>query len=231
MARTSTWLEDIHVDSLFYVFEDFGQQFLQQRHLKGEITANIKSDLYFDRHLTPRNDLMEADINVTIANGQLLSFEPMQKLSMFVKRSELANLRFPELTNHFWIQNRTVYIPEMDIKSNVSRASVVSISGTHTFDQQMDYKFKIPLGKNEERRDKDEKFGNVEVVQTAGPANLFLTLKGDEDNYKIAYDQERVKNKLKDDFRKEKQELTDALRGKKPEEKAAEIEQDKYFNF
>ena len=64
----------------------------QQRHLKGEITANIKSDLYFDRHLTPRNDLMEADINVTLANGQLLNFEPLQKLSVFVKRSELANL-------------------------------------------------------------------------------------------------------------------------------------------
>jgi len=231
MARTSTWLEDIHVDSLFYVFEDFGQNFLQQRHLKGEITANIKSDLYFDRHLNPRNDLMEADINVTLANGQLLNFEPLQKLSVFVKRSELANLRFPELTNHFWIQDRTVYIPEMDIRSNVSRASVVSISGTHTFDQQMDYKFKIPLGKNEERRDKDEAFGNVEMVKTSGSPNLFLTLKGNENNYKIAYDQERVKTKLKDDLRKEKQELTDALKGKKEPEKAAEIEQDKYFNF
>ncbi len=197
MARTNTWLEDIHVDSLFYVFEDFGQNFLQQRHLKGEVTANINSDLYFDRHLTPLNDKMEADINVTMANGQLLYFEPLQKLSVFVKRSELAHLRFPELTNHFWIQNRTVYIPEMDIRSNVSRASIISISGTHTFDQQMEYKFKIPLGKGEARPDKDERFGAVEVVKTAGPANLFLTLKGSENNYKIAYDQERVKTKLK----------------------------------
>lgn len=231
MARTSTWLEDIHVDSLFYVFEDFGQNFLQQRHLRGELTANIKSDLYFDRHLNPLTDKMEADINVTMANGQLLNFEPLQKLSMFVNRNELANLRFPELTNHFWIQNRTIYIPEMDIRSNVSRASLISISGMHTFDQQMDYKFKIPLCKSESRPDKDERFGSVEVVKTAGPANLFLTLKGNENNYKIAYDKERVKNKLKDDFRQEKQELKDALKGKKPEEKAAEIEQDKYFNF
>ncbi|KAA9332010.1 hypothetical protein F0P94_13520 [Adhaeribacter soli] len=230
-ASTSTWVEDIRVDSLLYVFENFGQNFLQQRHLKGELTANIQSDLYFDKHLNPLVDKMEADINATLVNGQLVYFEPMQKLSAFADRNELANLRFSELTNHFWIQNRTVYIPEMEIRSNVSRASVIGISGTHTFDQQMDYKFRIPLAKGEKKRDKDERFGNVEVVQAGGPANLFLTLKGSENNYKIAYDQERVKTKLKDDLRKEKQEFVDALKGKKEPEKAVEVKEGEYFNF
>ncbi|HSI90391.1 MAG TPA: AsmA-like C-terminal region-containing protein, partial [Adhaeribacter sp.] len=230
MARTNAWLEDIHVDSLFYVFENFGQDFLQQRHLKGELTANIHSDLYFDRHLNPLTDKVEADIKVTMINGQLLNFEPLQKLSAFVNRSELANLRFSDLTNHFWIQNRTVYLPEMDIRSNVSRVALISFSGTHTFDQQMDYRFKIPLAKGEKRPDKDEAFGRVEQVSTANP-NLFLTLKGNENNYKIAYDQERVKGKLKDDLRREKQELTDALRGRQQKEKAVEIKQDEFFNF
>lgn len=230
MARTNAWLEDIHVDSLFFVFENFGQDFLQQRHLKGELTANINSDLYFDRNLNPLTDRMEADIKVTMINGQLLYFEPLQKLSAFVNRNELANLRFSDLTNHFWIQNRTVYLPEMDIRSNVSRVALISFSGTHTFDQQMDYRFKIPLAKGEQKRDKDERFGTVEQVSTNNP-NLFLTLKGNEKNYKIAYDQERVKGKLKDDLRKEKQELTDALRGRKEQEKAVEIKSDEYFNF
>ncbi|MBK0404950.1 hypothetical protein I5M27_18305 [Adhaeribacter sp. BT258] len=230
-VRTSAWLEDIRVDTLFYVFENFGQNFLQQRHLKGELTANIKSDLYFDSKLNPLTDKMEADINVTLVKGELINFEPMQKLSAFVDRSELSNLRFSELTNHFWIQDQTIYIPEMEIRSNVSRASVIGISGTHTFDQKMDYKFRIPLAKGEKKRDKDERFGNVEVVQASSGPTLFLTLKGSENNYKIAYDKERVKTKLKDDLRQEKQELVDALKGKKPEEKAAEIEQDQYFNF
>jgi hypothetical protein len=230
-VSTNAWLEDIKVDTLFYVFENFGQNFFQQRHLKGDLTANIKSDLYFDSKLNPQNDKMEADINATLANGQLLYFEPLQKLSAFVDRTELANLRFSELTNHFWIQDRTIYIPEMEIRSNVSRASVIGISGTHTFDQQMDYKFRIPLAKGETKRDKDERFGKVEVVQTAGPANLFLTLKGSENNYKIAYDKDRVKTKLKDDFQKEKQELVNALKGKKEPEKAVEVKEGEYFNF
>jgi hypothetical protein len=230
-VRTSAWLEDIRVDSLFYAFENFGQAFLQQRHLKGELTANIKSDLYFDSKLNALTDKMEADINATLVNGGLLYFEPLQKLSAFANRNELANLQFAELTNRFWIQNRTIYIPEMEIRSNVSRASVIGISGTHSFDQQMDYKFRIPLTKAEKKRDRDEQFGKVEVVQTGGPANLFLTLKGNESNYKIAYDQDRVKSKLKDDLRKEKQELVDALKGKKEPEKAAEIKQDEYFDF
>jgi hypothetical protein len=174
---------------------------------------------------------MEADINVTLVKGELINFEPMQKLSAFVDRSELANLRFSEVTNHFWIQDQTIYIPEMEIRSNVSRASVIGVSGTHTFDQQMDYKFRIPLAKGEKKQDKDERFGAVEIVQVGGAPNLFLTLKGNEKNYKIAYDKERVKTKLKDDIRKEKQELVDALKGKKEPEKAAEIKEGEYFNF
>ena len=44
----------------------------------------------------------------TVRNGQLINFAPMQKMSAFVKRSELANMHFAELHNSFWIQQRTI---------------------------------------------------------------------------------------------------------------------------
>ncbi|MDQ3291825.1 MAG: hypothetical protein M3Q05_11105, partial [Bacteroidota bacterium] len=52
-VTTLTTVNDIRLDSLFYVFENFGQQFLVQRHLLGELTATIHSDLYFNSHLKP----------------------------------------------------------------------------------------------------------------------------------------------------------------------------------
>lgn len=224
-------LDNIKVDSLFYVFENFGQTFLMQRHLRGELQANIDSDLYFDSYLNPKTNLLEAEVKATIRNGQLIGFEPMQKLSRFANRQELSNIRFSELSNTYFIQSRQVYIPEMEIKSNVSRAPVIGIQGIHTFDQQMDYKFRIPLLARPKKVDRDKRFGTVAHSEAAGP-NLFLTLKGNENNYTIAYDKDRVKTKIAADFKREKHEIKELFKGKKTEKKKeVQPQEDEYFDF
>ncbi|MBA9078486.1 AsmA-like C-terminal region-containing protein [Rufibacter quisquiliarum] len=222
-------IDEIKVDSLMYVFENFGQNFITQRHLQGQLTAHIDSELFFDHTLSPRTDLMQAEIKTSIKNGQLLYFEPLQKMSTFIERHELANLRFSELKNNFWIQGRTIYIPEMEIKSSTSRFSNITVSGTHTFDQQMDYHLRIPLASAQPKRDKDERYGVVAGGSTPNP-NLFLTIKGKEGNFKVAYDQEKVKDKITSDLEREKQELKDALKGKKKEGKTVKPAQE-YFEF
>ena len=230
--KITTYADLVHikVDSLFYVFEDFGQNFIRYQHLKGELTAQINSDLYFDSRLNAKTDQLEAEIKATVRNGQLLNFEPMQKLSTFLKRRELTNIRFAELSNNFWIQKRTVYIPEMEIRSDLSRASVIGVQGTHTFDQEMDYKFRIPLvfGK---RRDKTDLNSPITPV-SAGSPNLFLTLKGNEKDYKVAYDKVRVKNKIAMDTRREKVTFKEILKDKKPEKKKeVQLQTGEYFDF
>ncbi|ARS37933.1 AsmA-like C-terminal region-containing protein [Pontibacter actiniarum] len=231
-VSTAAKLTNMSVDSLFYVFENFHQNFIEARHLRGLLTANIVSDVYLNSQLDPKTDLLQAEIVATVRDGQLINFPPMQKMSAFVKRTELANMRFAELHNSFWIQQGTIFIPEMDIRSNLSAAPVVSVSGTHTFDQRMDYKVKLPLFSNR-RPDKDARYGTVAEDPDAGNSNLFLTLKGSESDFKIAYDNERVRQKIKTDLKQEGQELLDLLRGKKPKEKEKEVElqEGEYFDF
>ncbi|MET3539475.1 hypothetical protein ABID22_000176 [Pontibacter aydingkolensis] len=231
-VSTATKLKNMSVDSLFYVFENFQQNFIMDSHLRGQLTADIVSDLYFDSQLNAKTDLLQAEIVATVRNGQLINFAPMQKMSAFVKRAELANMRFAELHNSFWIQQRTIYIPEMDIRSSLSAVPTVSISGQHTFDQHMDYRIKLPLFSNQ-RPDKDAAFGVVASDPGAGNSSLFLTLKGRESDFKIAYDDERVRQKIKTDLKQEGQELKDLLRGKKPKdkEKKVELQEGEYFDF
>ncbi|MFD2246614.1 AsmA-like C-terminal region-containing protein [Pontibacter ruber] len=231
-VSTASRLDNMNVESLFYVFENFGQDFIVDRNLRGNLTADIVSEVYFDSGLNPKTDLLQAEIAATVRNGQLINFAPMQKMSAFVKRSELANMHFAELHNNFWIQQRTIYIPEMDIRSNLSAMPVVSVSGMHTFDQDMDYKIKLPLLKSR-RPDKDSVYGVVADDTDAGNSMLYLTLKGKENNFKVAYDNERVREKIRDDLKQEKQELRDLLRGKKPQkkEKKVELQEDEYFDF
>ncbi|RPD46112.1 hypothetical protein DNI29_13970 [Hymenobacter sediminis] len=144
-ASTVVSCQQVPLDSLFYVFENFGQQFITQRHLRGRLTATADVDSYFDQHLTPLTDKLEAEVHATVRNGELLNFEPMQKLSFLASRATLRHLRFAELQNRIYVQSRTVYVPEMDIRSNVKAASLIRVTGTHTFDQQMDYHVRIPL--------------------------------------------------------------------------------------
>ncbi|SIQ65347.1 AsmA-like C-terminal region [Pontibacter lucknowensis] len=231
-VSTATKLSNMSVDSLFYVFENFGQSFISDKHLRGKLTANIVSDVYFDSQLNAKTDLMQAEIAATVRDGQLINFAPMQKMSAFVKRSELANMKFAELSNNFWIQQRTIFIPEMDIRSNLSAIPSVSISGTHTFDQDMDYRIKLPLSKGS-RPDRDSVYGVVADDPDAGNSSLFLTLRGKESDFKLAYDNERVREKIKTDLKQEGQELKDLLRGKKPvkQEKKVELQEGEYFDF
>jgi uncharacterized protein involved in outer membrane biogenesis len=166
------------LDSLFYTFEDFGQQFITARHLRGALTATAESDLYFDGALTPLTNRLEAELNLQVRNGELNNFEPLQKLSMIAGRERLRHLRFAQLTTPVYIQSRTVYLPEMEIRSNVRAASLIRVTGTHTFDQQMDYHLSIPILPGLLQRT---------VGMASGPS-LLLAIQGDENNFRVSYD-------------------------------------------
>ncbi|WP_324673698.1 AsmA-like C-terminal region-containing protein [Hymenobacter sp. GOD-10R] len=181
-VSTTMGCSQLPLDSLFYVFENFGQNFITARHLRGSLTASAESDMYFDRQLTPLTDRLEAEVKATVRNGELNNFQPLQKLSMLASREKLRHLLFAELTNNFYIQSRTVYLPEMEVRSNVRTASLLRVTGTHTFDQQIDYHLSIPLLPGLLRR----------ANGTATGPSLLLAIQGTEDNFRVSYDRARA---------------------------------------
>ncbi|QNE41238.1 hypothetical protein F1C16_17600 [Hymenobacter sp. NBH84] len=184
-VSTTATCTQVPLDSLFYVFEDFGQHFITARHLRGQLTAQIDSDVYLDGALYPLTDRLEAEVKATVRNGELNNFAPLQKLSMVANREQLRHLRFAELKNSLYVQSRTVYIPEMDIRSNVRTASLIQVTGTHTFDQQMDYHLSIPLLPGLLRR--PDAAGGTPT----GP-RLLLAVRGNEQDFTVRYDRARA---------------------------------------
>jgi hypothetical protein len=132
----------------------------------------------------------------------------------------LSNIRFQELKNTFRVEYETVFIPEMEIKSNVN---TVSILGTQAFSGMMDYKLKVQL-KNYKKKDPDAVFGAIkeEGINTT----LFLTMKGMPADFKIAYDTQAVKEKIKDSWKKEKEEFKNLFKTGEPvnKEKSKAVE-------
>lgn len=220
---------DVKVDSLFYVFDNFGQTFLIKENIKG--TLSVTADLYIpltkEYRIIPKT--FKTLLNVSLKNGELVKFEPMQKLSSFVDSKELYNIRFQELKNTIRIENEKIIIPEMEIKSNLNS---VSVMGTHGFDGIMDYKLKVSL-RNYNKKDKDEAFGAIK--EEGKSTMLFLTMKGTSDNFEIAYDQQAVKEKVKDSWKKEKQEFKDLFKTNSPlnteKKKPVEVKEDEFIDL
>lgn len=223
--------EQLHADSLFYVFENFGQDFLQDHHLKGRITSTVNAFLVLNSRLDIDTERLVADADVTIQDGELINFKPMQSLSAFLDDRQLAHLRFSKLENHLRIDHKTVYIPEMMIRNN---AMSLSIEGTHTFDQVMDYRIGIPLH-DLKRPDRDAIYGMVE--DDGLHSNLFLTLKGTSDNFKVGYDTRKVKQKIKEGLKQEAKEFRDLFGGKQqarqaePKDTTKAADEGEFFDF
>lgn len=226
-VSTFSSFNNIAIDSIFYIFENFNQDFLVDEHLKGQIFADMNNYLVFDSKLRLNTAKMVTDLEISIKNGELNNFEPIQQLSKYVEEQSLAHMRFSDLKNSIHIEDKTIYLPEMEINSNVT---TISVKGTHTFDQRIDYQLKVPL-RRMDRKDKDEAFGAIED-DGLGNAKLFLTIKGTTDDYAIGYDTQAVKNKIREDIKKEGQELKDAFKNKgKGEDKVKELSEDEYFDF
>jgi len=202
-------LNGIHVDSIFYVFENFYQNFIQDKNLKGQAYADVELEMVLNEQLHLISPTLIADISATIKNGQLNNFEPLKKLNKYIDDESLSKLRFGDLKNEIHIENQTIYIPQMDIRSN---ATDIRLSGTHTFDQRIDYRIVAPL-RSKKKIDPDEAFGAIED-DGSGKPKIFLKITGTTDKYEVSLDKDAVKKKIAGDLKKEVQELKDAFKQK-----------------
>lgn len=219
-------LKGIHLDSVFYVFENFKQDFIMDKHLKGSTDATVTLEMVLHPSLRLFQETLIADISASIKNGQLNNFEPMQKLNKYLDDDGLSKIRFSELKNDIHIENKTIYIPQMEIRTNVTS---LKLSGTHTFDQRIDYHIVAPLRNRKKIKEADAE-GAFEEDPTG--AKIYLKITGTTDNYRISYDTDAVKKKIVTELKNEVQELKDAFKNKgAKKKKELELEEDEYFEW
>lgn len=219
--------KDVLLDSLFYVFEDFSQAFITSRHLRGQVT----SDITLRARLTPDLELVQdrlvADLSLLIRKGELNDFEPLLKLNKYLDDSGLRKLRFADLKNDIHIQDKTVFIPRMEIRSNLT---TIQLSGKHTFDQHIDYRIVAPItGRRNINR---EEAGTAFVEDKGGQSKLYLKITGTTDNYQVGYDMAAVKEKISGQIRQEIKSLKESFKVKPREpKKKLEIAEDDFFDW
>jgi hypothetical protein len=211
-VKSQGTLYDIDINELFYTFNNFTQNFIIAKNLRGLISGDYQMSISLDKKLNPLFNTLVVDSDIRIINGELLDFEPIKSLSGFIALSELEHIKFSSLHNSILIQNNKVYIPKMDINSS---AFNITTSGTHGFDNYFEYKVKVNLfeilaRKARKAKKENEEFGVVED-DGLGRTSLYLAITGTPDDYKIRYDKKEAANKVRNDLQKEKKVLKSIL--------------------
>jgi hypothetical protein len=202
-------VKQLNITKAFEQMGNFGQATITDKNIKGKVTASVQFASVWSRQLVINPNSIYSKCDITIENGELLNFQPMLALGRFVKGTDLRNVKFETLHNVIEIKNKKTIIPVMDIRST---ALNLTASGTHGFDNMVDYKIKMELSQllNRKLKDNNTEFGTIED-DGLGRWKLYLTMKGDASNPKFAYDKKGVQENLAKDIKEEKQTMKSVL--------------------
>ena len=203
-------VKNLNITKLFYEMGNFGQEVITDKNLKGNVTANVQFVSRWSNKLNCNTGKVRATSAVTIENGELLNFAPMLALSRYVKGANLNDIKFSTLKNSIEIKNRMVIIPAMEIKST---ALDISASGTHSFDNIIDYHLQLLLSQllGKKVKNLNTEFGTIED-DNLGRTKIFITMKGPAASPKISYDSKGLKEKIYSDIKKEREILKEILK-------------------
>jgi hypothetical protein len=208
IVRGQTSIKKLDIKRLFYSFANFGQDILEDKHLKGFVTGDIMFACEWDNNMVLNQDAVLVESTIEINNGELINFEPLTGLSNFVALKELKDIKFSTLRNQVFIRHKQIILPNMDINSS---ALNISGSGIHNFDNHYTYRINVLLSevlarKARQNKKENEEFGVVED-DGLGRTRIPLLIEGFNNDYKITYDTKGVKEIVKESLQKQKKEL------------------------
>ena len=206
-------LEKINIKASFKSFNNFGQTFIADKNINGIGTATINIRSMWDNDYNFYSKSLQMTSQIKIENGELNDFEPLYNLSDYVNLEELKDVKFATLENTIRIKNENIIIPEMEIKST---ALTVHVSGTHSFENYMDYKIELLLSdilsnklkKNNSKKNLD--LSNLEHDHS-GKTTVHLKMKGDVDDPKISFNGLQLKEDIIKEIKNETLEIIDII--------------------
>lgn len=205
LVRMQSRLNEINMHKLFYSFNNFGQEFISNKNLNGNLTGEVFFSSEWNDRLQINKNTIRSENNIVITNGELINFEPLLGLSKFMDVQELQHIKFSTLKNQITIKDEKVYIPQMDIESS---AINIAASGIHGFDNNFTYRVKVLLsdvisGRLKRSVKRHSEYENIED-DGLGRTSLFLLIEGNPEDYKVKYDRKAAREELKQNIQQEK---------------------------
>ncbi len=184
---------DIDLHTCMEQFDNFGQSVMTADNLRGRLSGRVVVHAFWDERNEFLPEKLRAYADVTASNGELVGLQMLEEFSTFVHLEDLRRVKFITLHNYLEIRDRKMYLPAMLIQSN---ALNMTLSGTHSFDNDIDYKLKVNAGQTLLNRIKRHDPDLDPLPAEKGLFNVFYTIVGTVDQY----DMKRGKKAVKAEF-------------------------------
>jgi hypothetical protein len=207
---------------VFNEWNNFEQDVISADNISGraELLLDLKAPFDFNTGII--KEALVAQIQLAVYDGKLKNVETLTQLTADLKspktrvvfspkeidvlQSKLSNLTFDKLENTIYIRNSTLIIPKMDIHSS---ALDMTLEGSHTFDNTIDYRFSFRLRELKLNKDESE-FG--EVIDDETGVRIYVRMHGNLDNPTIVWDQKARKDQARENREQAKQEALSILK-------------------
>jgi len=195
--------KNIDVYKFFNQSNNFGQTTILDENLKGRMNANMIINAFFDDKGALITDKLHVYAGMEIHDGELVDLEMLEQFSSYIKIKDLQRIKFNNLENWFEISKGKIYIPVMFLQSN---AVNLTVSGTHTFEHDINYNIKINAGQVLfNKLKKHDRTLKAQKDQRNGLLNLYYTVVGTVEDYKVSPNRKAVLKDFKaSQYRKNK---------------------------
>ena len=187
--------QQVEIRKLLEAFEDFDQEVITYKNIKGKTDAHSVVRAFWDENGNHLIDELEVYSDLDIRNGELIGVDMLYQFSNWVKLRDLMHIKFSSLQNRLEISDERIYIPHMFVQSN---AMNLSFAGEHSFENDIDYSFKINAGQvlwNKVRKYASDK--SPLPAKKDGMFNMFFKLSGTVEDYEVDNDRSAVRTHFK----------------------------------
>lgn len=195
-------IKQINIQELFAQLNNFGQTTLKDENIRGIASASLQFSGNWSNALEVDEKSIEARCKLLIERGSLKKFEPLLVLSKFVDVKDLEDIKFSTLNGDITIKDRKISLPATTLQNS---AINVQVWGYHTFDNIVDYHFKLVIGEllNRKRRVKQSEFS---IYEEEGDRKFqaYVKMSGNLSDPKVSFDKTGFKLKVAEDIKQEK---------------------------
>jgi hypothetical protein len=219
-AKVAT--KNLKFKPMFKEWNNFEQTVISDQNISGRAELSLYFHAPFDLRTGVILKSIDARLNMKVYDGHLknvLGFKditeslktPVGKLvvgknNIAILEQKLSDVSFKVLENSILIHDGKIEIPTMLIASS---ALNLEMSGTHTFENDIDYKFGFNF-RELLNKEKNTEFG--EVIDDGTGLKIFMRMYGTLDNPIIEWDQKSRKDAFKENREEAKKDAKSILK-------------------
>lgn len=220
---TNITSSNIQFKPLFREWNNFRQEVINENNVFGKAQAKVYFEAPFDLRSGVLSKSIKSEIYLRILDGRLKDVESFKSITESLKTSssaklaigpkniallekKLQDLKFETLENTLIIRNGRMEIPQMKINSS---ALDIETSGTHTFENEIDYRFAFRF---RELKDKERVSEFGEEIDDETGVRVYMRMYGNLSTPKIEWDKQSKKADAKENREAEKQDVKSILK-------------------